>query len=57
METSRQAGPEGRRGWFAACVLFLAAPADAGAQSPSIRDLAELSLEQLARLEVTSVSK
>ena len=57
METSGQAGPEGRRGLFVACAFLLAAPTGAGAQSPSMRDLAELSLEQLARIEVTSVSK
>jgi iron complex outermembrane receptor protein len=42
---------------FAGLPILLAACAAAAAQSPSIQELTEFSLEQLARIEVTSVSK
>jgi iron complex outermembrane receptor protein len=42
---------------FAVPPILLAAATAAAAPSPSIQELAELSLEQLARIEVTSVSK
>jgi iron complex outermembrane receptor protein len=43
--------------WFALSPLLIAASTAAAAPAPSIQELAELSLEQLARIEVTSVSK
>jgi iron complex outermembrane receptor protein len=55
---ARLQGP--RRGFaraFALLALLLAAGVTARAQTPSLQELAELSLEQLTRIEVTSVSK
>jgi iron complex outermembrane receptor protein len=43
--------------WLALCVLGCSLPCAATTQLPSTRQLAELSLEQLAAFEITSVSR
>jgi iron complex outermembrane receptor protein len=56
-QASSRRGRGSYRQFFAVPSLLLAAGAAAAAPVPSIRELAELSLEQLANIEVTSVSK